>query len=459
MDSVLDTTTWKAPPFSTPDEVYNKVAGHIRIFGAGGGFVFRTGHNIQADTPPENILAMYQAAQDHGVHAAWPVNNLSGIQENDPMSITPIRSKWIGTMTDRERFNNQMNHQPVDRCFNMEFGYWQENFGLWQGFVENGIRNNEDADLFFSFDRMGHAAADWLLPPFEEEILEERQRTVIMRDPDGIICEVARDGHSTIPRFMRSSIETPDDWARVKKARFDPGHPDRKPDIAALKQRFPDDRDFPAAVSAGSMIGRIRDVLTLEGLAYAIHDCPLMIEDMVETSCILVEHYLDAVLPHVNFDYASGWEDICYKTGPLVSLPFFTDVVVPRYKRIGEKLRRHGIDLWYTDCDGDVRLLLPGFLDAGINCMFPHEVNACCHPGQLLDEYGPDLRIMGGIDKVEIAKGGDAIKGYLESVAPYVERGGYIPFCDHRCPPDVSWENYLYYLDLKEDMFGQLAEV
>ena len=31
-----------------------------------------------------------------------------------------------------------------------------------------------------------------------------------------------------------------------------------------------------------------------------------------------------------------------------------------------------------------------------------------------------------------------------------MEQGGYIPFCDHRCPPDVEEETYLYYLDLKE---------
>jgi len=37
---------------------------------------------------------------------------------------------------------------------------------------------------------------------------------------------------------------------------------------------------------------------------------------------------------------------------------------------------------------------------------------------------------------------------------PYVKRGGYIPFVDHRCPPDVTPENYLYYLDLKEKLFG-----
>ena len=64
------------------------------------------------------------------------------------MEIKPIRNKWKGTMTDRERFHNQMHYKPVDRCFNMEFGYWDENFEQWQMFRENGIKNNEEADIF-----------------------------------------------------------------------------------------------------------------------------------------------------------------------------------------------------------------------------------------------------------------------------------------------------------------------
>jgi uroporphyrinogen decarboxylase len=71
-----------------------------------------------------------------------------------------------------------------------------------------------------------------------------------------------------------------------------------------------------------------------------------------------------------------------------------------------------------------------------------------------LNEYGKDLRIMGGVDKLELGKGPAAIKAYLETLGPLVERGGYIPFCDHRCPPNVKPADYLYYLDLKERMFG-----
>ena len=86
----------------------------------------------------------------------------------------------------------------------------------------------------------------------------------------------------------------------------------------ALKREHPDDRDYPLGVWTGSMIGKIRDMLTFEGLAYAIYDYPAMVEDMVETACQLVENSLDQILPHFQFDYASGWEDICYKAGPIV---------------------------------------------------------------------------------------------------------------------------------------------
>jgi len=358
-------------------------------------------------------------------------------------------------MTDRERFNRQMRYQPVDRCFNMEFGYWAENFHEWDIFVDNGITNNGEADRFFSFDRFaGVGGVVWMHPGFEAAVVEETETTKVVINANGLYAEVPKDGHDTIPRFLRASVKKPDDWRRCKAERFRRDDPARKMDVEALKKAHPPNRDYPLGISCGSMIGRIRDMLTFEGLAYGLHDHPDMVEDMVETACLLVEDSLDQVLGEVDFDYASGWEDICFKNGPIVSLDFFNNVVAPRYKRIGDKLHAHGIDLWYTDCDGDVRPLLPGFMEAGINCLFPYEVNSCAHPVELLEEYGKDLRIMGGVDKMELGRGPEAIKAYLESLVPAVERGGYIPFCDHRCPPNVKPKDYLYYLDLKEEMFG-----
>lgn len=371
------------------------------------------------------------------------------------MAITPCRPPWKGRMGARERFTRQMHYQRVDRCFNMEFGYWDENFTEWDIFVDNGVRSNEEADLFFSFDPFAVVSPPvWMNPVFEEKVIEESATTRTRINRDGLLAESPRDGHDTIPHFIKATIQTPDDWKRAKAERFRLDDPARRVDVDALRARHPPGRSYPLGVDCGSMIGRVRDVLTLEGLAYAVYDYPAMVEDMVETCCQLVEHFLDQVLGKIDFDFASGWEDIAFKNGPIVSVDFFRQVILPRYRRIGRKLRAVGIDLWYTDCDGDVRPILPIFLEGGINCLFPFEVNSCTHPRTLLDEYGKDLRIMGGVDKIELGKGPQAIRRYLETLVPIVERGGYIPFCDHRCPPNVKPADYLYYLDLKEKMFG-----
>ena len=344
------------------------------------------------------------------------------------MCAEPMREKWDGTMTDRERFNAQMHYEPFDRCFNREFGYWQENFEQWPMFVENDITNNGQADRFLNFDRMAQIGGNiWLNPPFEQKVIDETETHKIIQNGEGLIAEVPKDAHSTIPHFTESKIKTPEDWKEVKEKRFRLDDPAREINVQALKEQHPPDRDYPLGVSCGSMIGRIRNLLTLEGLTYAVFDYPDMVEDMVETCCLLVEKSLDQLLPHFDFDYAGGWEDISCNNGPLVSMDFFQNVIVPRYKRIGAKLAEHGVDIWYTDSDGDIRDMIPGFLEAGLNTMFPWEVNGCGHPGPVLEEYGKDLRIMGGVNKRKLAAGKDAIKEYLDSLQPYVERGGFIP--------------------------------
>ena len=56
--------TQKTLPFGTPDEVYQEVRERIDLFGKDSGFVFNAVHNIQANTPVKNILALFGAIKD-----------------------------------------------------------------------------------------------------------------------------------------------------------------------------------------------------------------------------------------------------------------------------------------------------------------------------------------------------------------------------------------------------------
>lgn len=60
--------TQQTLPFGAPDAVRAQVAERIGIFGAGGGFVFNTIHNVQGQTPAGNLVALYQAVRERGRH-------------------------------------------------------------------------------------------------------------------------------------------------------------------------------------------------------------------------------------------------------------------------------------------------------------------------------------------------------------------------------------------------------
>ena len=49
---------------ATPDEIRRHVRQQIEILGPGGGFVFQQVHNVLADVPPENVIAMLDAARE-----------------------------------------------------------------------------------------------------------------------------------------------------------------------------------------------------------------------------------------------------------------------------------------------------------------------------------------------------------------------------------------------------------
>lgn len=55
-------------PRGTPAEVEACVRTNVRAFKPGGGYVFNNVHNIQGEVPPENVVAMFDAAFDAGVY-------------------------------------------------------------------------------------------------------------------------------------------------------------------------------------------------------------------------------------------------------------------------------------------------------------------------------------------------------------------------------------------------------
>nr|MDA8219352.1 hypothetical protein [Dehalococcoidales bacterium] len=62
----IDTST--VLPRGTPADVRQEVQRRIADLGPGGGYVLCSVHNIQPDVPPENVVAMFDAALEYGRH-------------------------------------------------------------------------------------------------------------------------------------------------------------------------------------------------------------------------------------------------------------------------------------------------------------------------------------------------------------------------------------------------------
>ena len=185
------------------------------------------------------------------------------------------------------------------------------------------------------------------------------------------------------------------------------------------------------------------------------YDDPNLIEDMMETMLYLETEIIKRTLKDIKVQQATFWEDMCYKTGPLISPDMVRKFMVPRYKKITDLLHSYGVDVIFLDSDGNVEQLVPLWLECGINYIWPFEVAAGNDAVAMRKKYGKDLIIGGTIDKRALAKDEKAIREEVMSKVPFLlEQGGYLPSVDHALPPDVTFENYCYFINVMREVAG-----
>lgn len=352
-------------------------------------------------------------------------------------------------MTERERFRQTVRFGTPDRVPYWEvIGYWDETFARWRS---EGMPEDAEAGAFFGLDRGGWEKLDvdlGLDPAFPLEVVAEGDGYTIEQSGNGVWSRKLA-GSRESSQFVRFPVRSRTDWDGYRR-RLDPSSPGRRAGPGPARAREIADRTWPLAVSAGSIYGWLRDWMGLEGISLALHDDEAWVDRMMEDVADFIIATLGPALErHPGVDYAVFWEDMCYKGGSLVSPDHVRRLAVPRWRRITDLLRRHGIETILVDCDGNHDELVPLWLEAGINGVFPLEAAAGEDPVALRRRYGKALLLVGGIDKRALAREPRDIEREVLGKAPFLlERGGWIPSVDHAVPPDVPLDNYRYYLSL-----------
>lgn len=361
-------------------------------------------------------------------------------------------------MTPHERFLRCMHFEAVDRAPFWDFGTWPSTLRRWQ---RESLGKGNNAPEYGECDAFVQCAVNgvdlWMLPRFEEEVIDDDGAFITYRTDRGIVERVPKSrDETTMPDYIDFPVKTRADWERLKK-RFDAGDPRRiPPDWLDRCERWR--REQPMLVFQGdqcpSLFGFVRELLGPERTLYWFHDEPAIIHDMMECCTELVLSILSKALEAAPLTSVFFWEDMCYKTGSLISGKMFREFMTPRYKRITDLTRSSGIDVVFVDSDGDVSELIPLWIEAGINGVYPMEVAAGMDVVKLRHEYGHDLLMAGGIDKRALALGPEAIDEELRAKLPLAEKGGYMPHLDHAVPHDVSYEAFAYYWKKKKEFLG-----
>ncbi len=366
-----------------------------------------------------------------------------------------------------DRFYRVFTYQAVDRVPDIEFGYWPQTIRRWlrEGLpleltpAETNHMFLPKLDQFFGFEHEGCGLPLRLgmNPPFAEEVLERREKSVVMRGSDGSVAErfLHDSEDSSIPHYIEFPVKSPDDWPGMKE-RYHLDDP--------LRMATPESIDVVrAAAAAGREVsifvtgfyGQLRNWMGMENLSYVFFDYPEMIRDMVGHWAELVVRQLESLPPDVRIDRVNWWEDMASKNGPLISPAGFREFLQPGYRRVMSAARKRGCALGMVDCDGNPHDLVPNWLEEGVNIMFPLEVAAGVDPYAWRREFGRDLLMRGGIAKRPLVEGGPAIDRELDRLRPLLEQGGFIPHLDHLVPPDISFRNYQEYLEKKRKLIGR----
>ncbi len=370
-------------------------------------------------------------------------------------------------MNDRQRFIATMHYQPRDRAPICDFGFWPETIDVWhaQGLPAEvgGGHDTTSTDKFFGMDQYYHYHGGpdvncGLYPGFETRVLEDRGTQEVVQQGDGV--RVLRDKYSgSIPMHLGHLLVDRASWREHYLPRLtnydDPG---RYPEWENARAVWNDANcPAPRVVSGGSLYGWLRNWMGVDNLSYLVYDDPALFEEMVTTiGDLIVETHRRALAQGARWDACGMWEDMCYNGGPLLGPAHFRRYLVPQYRRITEQLRRGGCDVIWVDCDGKIDELIPLWLEAGVNCMFPIEVGVWrADAVAYRRQYGKDLLLMGGFDKHILARSKREIEAEVQRLTPLVEEGGFIGFCDHRVPPDVPLENYLFYLETVRRRWGR----
>jgi len=349
-------------------------------------------------------------------------------------------------ITGKERISRILKREPVDRIGLYEH-FWGDTRKSWA--KAGHIKEAESLDIHFNFDMCGSMPFNNTIDlDFEEEIIEETAETVLAKD--GNYAFLRRHKlHNATPEHVDFSIKDKKGWQELAKEKLKPEK--RRINFEAyreVKKRAAENNQF-FTWKGVNVFEQMHPVCGHENMLMGMAMDPDWIRDMADTYAKLNINLMEMLFAEEGTpDGIWFYEDMGFKERPFMSPDMYRDIIQPAHKKTMDYAHSIGCPVIMHSC-GFVEPLVPGMIEAGIDCLQVIEIKAGMDLLKLKKLYGDKIAFCGGMDARNlVANDLEAIKKELHTKIPEVmKNSGYILHSDHSIPDQCNYETYRYFVD------------
>lgn len=349
-------------------------------------------------------------------------------------------------LTGKERIGNILRRKPVDRIGLFEH-FWSDTHKVW---TQNGwIKPGESFEDHFNYDLQLHWAFNMVADlDFEPVTLEETEETILQRDGNGALLRHHKL-HDSTPEHVDFAVKERKAWEDLIKPKLVADT--RRIDFAGFRQtkQHAEEKQRFFCWSGINVFELMHPVCGHEYMLMGMALDPAWIKDMVDTYSRLTIELMEILFAAEGYpDGIWFYEDMGYKQHPFMSPRMYREIILPGHIRTVQWAKSRGLPVIMHSC-GYVEPLVPGMIEAGVDCLQVIEVKAGMDLLKLHRDFGDRLSFMGGID-VRVLYNNDKseIDAELERKIPVVKGNyGYVLHSDHSIPSNVTHDTYRYFID------------
>lgn len=352
----------------------------------------------------------------------------------------------MSEMTGIERITNILNRKPVDRVGVFEH-FWEDTVELWekQGHIKPGENLAEHFKLDIQtcgFPLVFNYMADI---DHEPETLEETDEYRLVRD--GNMALLRWPKRTGTPEHVDFYVKSREQWEEFAKPKLtaDPKRIDFEK-YRKFKEAAAKNNSF-FVWSGLNVFELMHPLCGHEHILMGMVMDPDWIRDMADTYAQLNIDLMEILFAQEGEpDGIWFYEDMGFKGHSFISPAMYKELIQPAHKKTIDYAKSRNLPVIWHSC-GFVEPLIPGFIEAGIDCLQAIEIKSGMDLLKLYKQYGDQIAFMGGMDIMVLQTNDRAkIDEELETKMPeLLKKFSYILHTDHSIPPVMEYDTYWYF--------------